>query len=173
MEGWALKLQVYTKLLVGGLSGCASGFSLLLMRSHHYPVMFSSVEVKQQTICPWAVQGHWLVSCNFMLLRVCLFGWLFLWCIFWYHCKGDALTAMLVHAVTPTFALLKIGLCIHFFCTESPKYSSVVCADEQRKDQNQMEVMIGEGRREKERGSGGNYNGNLAILFPILTFNTL
>lgn len=153
MEGWALKLQVYTKLLVGGLSGCASGFSLLLMRSHHYPVMFSSVEVKQQTICPWAVQGHWLVSCNFMLLRVCLFGWLFLWCIFWYHCKGDALTAMLVHAVTPTFALLKIWLCIHFFLYRKPKvlFCGLCRWTEERSESNGSNDWRGEEREGKRK----------------------
>lgn len=88
------------------------------------------------------------------------------WCTLWYGCKGDALWQlcwyMQWHKHLPPWKL-------DYEATFSPKalssLQSIWCGDEQRKDQKQMEIMIGKGMGEKELKSRGNWSGYLSILY--------
>lgn len=113
---------------------------------------------------PCGGECHWPVSCHIIyFLTWSLFSVVHI--VLWLR-RGCFLAAVLAHVVTQTFATLKIRLWINFFSQKAlSSLQSIWCGDEQRKNQDQMEITIGEGMREKERKSSSNGNGYLLILY--------
>lgn len=107
--------------------------------------------MEAEILVPYGGDCHWPVSCNIIyVLSLSLFSVMHLMIQLQ---KGCSVTVVVVLVVKQTFGPLKFRLWINFFFLKKALSSlqRIMCGDELREDQKQMEIMIEYGKEEKEK----------------------